>query len=57
MAKPRVFLSLLIAVPIVVGIGRVYRPYLGTSLGAALDLLLVAGLAFVIVRTFQRFED
>jgi hypothetical protein len=57
MAKPRVFLSLLIAVPIVVGVGRAYRPILGTSLGALLDLVLVAGLAFAILKLFQRFEE
>lgn len=57
MARPRVVISLLIAVPIVVAASRLYKPHLGVRLGAFVDLLLVAVLAFVIVRTIQRFEE
>ena len=57
MARPRIILSLLIAVPLVVGVSRLYRPHMGVRLGATLDLLLVAVLFFVILKIFQRFEE
>jgi hypothetical protein len=56
-ARPRVFVSLLISVPVVAGLGRLYRPHMDTRLGAALDLALVAILCFTIVKLFQRFEE
>jgi hypothetical protein len=57
MARPRILISLVISVPIVVAASRLYRPHLGMSLGAFVDLLLVAILCFVIVRVIQHFED
>jgi hypothetical protein len=57
MARPRILLSLLISVPIVVGVSRLYRPHLDVRLGAAVDLLLVAVLFYVILKLFQRFEE
>lgn len=49
MARPRILLSLLISVRIVVGVSRLYRPHLDVRLGAALDLQ--------ILKLFQRFEE
>jgi len=57
MARPRILISLIIAVPLVAGIGRLYRPHLDTRLGAAIDLLLVAVLCVAIVKLFQKFEE
>jgi hypothetical protein len=57
MARPRILISLVVAVPVVVALSRLYKPYLGVRLGAFVDLLLVAALAFVIARAIQRFEE
>jgi hypothetical protein len=57
MARPRVLLSVIIAVPVVYGVGRLYRPHLDTRLGAALDLVLTAALCYAIVKIFRRFEE
>ncbi len=57
MARPRIFISLVIALPIVLGLSRVYKPHLGVRLGAFVDVALVLVLAFVITRIIQRFEE
>lgn len=57
MARPRILISLVIAVPLVAGVGRIYRPHLDTRLGAAIDVALVIVLCFGIVKLFQRFEE
>jgi hypothetical protein len=57
MARRRNLLSLIIAIPIIVGLSRLYRPHLDFRVGAALDLLLVAALFFAIRTIFARFEE
>lgn len=57
MARPRILLSLVIAVPIVYAVGRLYRPHLGAGLGAALDLLLAIVVFYAIFKVFQKFEE
>lgn len=54
--KPRNLLSLLIAVPIVVGVSRLYRPQLDVRLGAAIDLVLFIVLFLAIRAVFNKFE-
>jgi hypothetical protein len=55
--KRRNLLSLVIALPIVVGISRLYRPYLDTRLGATIDLVFVVALFFCIRAVFAKFES
>ena len=54
--KRRNFLSVVLAVLIVVGLSQMYRPHLDTRLGAAIDLALVIILFFVIRAVFAKFE-
>lgn len=55
--KKRNFLSLIIAVPVVVGLSQLYRPYVDTRFGAALDLVFVILLFFAIRTVFAKFES
>jgi hypothetical protein len=57
MAKPRILISLFIAAPVVYGLSRLYRSLVDVRVGAALDLLLFAAVAFACVKVFQRFEE
>jgi hypothetical protein len=57
MAKPRILISMFIAAPTAYGLGRLYRPYLGARVGAAIDLLLFVLITFICVKTFRRFEE
>ena len=57
MAKPRMLISMLIAAPVVYGLSRLYRPLVDVRLGAVIDLLLFAAIAFACVKVFQRFEE